>query len=70
MALSLSSTEFDKRPVACCFPDRLMTQENLEGPAEVLLALRAQVSTSKSSYRSQMHIPIDCWGDFTSDFLL
>lgn len=61
--------EFDKHPVACCFLDRLMTQENLEGPAEVLLALRAQVNTSKSSYRSQMPIPVDSWGDFTCDFL-
>lgn len=30
-----------------------MTQEHLEGPAEVLLALRARVNTSQSSYRSR-----------------
>lgn len=68
MALSGSSTEFDKHPVACCFLDRLMSRENLEGPAEVLPALRAQVNTSTSSYRNQLLIPVDSWGDFTRDF--
>lgn len=68
MALLVFSMEFDKHPVTCCFLDLLMTREDLEGPGEVLLVLRARVNTSQSSYRSQCTPLLDLGLIFTCDF--